>query len=185
MRKNLLALLAVAFFAFSAHAQNTFNKGDKVVNLGIGLGSTLYSGSYYTNKFPPVSASFEVGVKDELFDEKSSLGIGGYVGYTGAKWDYMGWGWNYSSIIVGARGALHYQLIDKLDSYTGLMLGYNIVSAKTYGSGGAWNNYSASASGVTYSWFLGGRYYFTDSFAGLLELGYGIAYLNIGIALKI
>lgn len=92
MKKILLTLMGLAFVCFSLHAQNTFKKGDKVINLGIGLGSTLYSGSYYTNKFPPVSASFEVGVKDELFDEKSSLGICGYVGYTGAKWDYMGWG---------------------------------------------------------------------------------------------
>lgn len=64
-------------------------------------------------------------------------------------------------------------------------LEYNIVSAKTYGYEGSWNNYSSSVSGFTGSWFLGGRYYFTDNFAGLLELGYGIAYLNIGVALKL
>lgn len=184
MKKQLLIVLAFVVMGLSSNAQNTFNKGDKVLNLGLGLGNTLYTGSNYTSSFPPVSASFEVGVKDELFDDKSSLGIGGYLGYTGAKWEYMDWGWDYSSIIVGARGALHYQLIDRLDSYTGLMLGYNIVSSKMFGSGGLWDNYSTSASGITYSWFLGGRYYFSDNFAGLLELGYGISYVNIGIALK-
>jgi hypothetical protein len=185
MKKQLLLFLLAGFLAVPGFSQNTFNKGDKVVNLGIGFGSTLYTGSFYNNRIPPVSASFEVGVKDELFDEKSSLGIGGYMGYTGAKWAYQGWGWNYSSIIIGGRGALHYQLIDKLDTYTGLMLGFNVVSAKSYGSGGLWDNYNTASSGLTYSWFLGGRYYFTEKLAGLLELGYGVAYINLGIALKL
>ena len=185
MKAKLLLMATVFVLSHTLMAQNTFNKGDKVVNLGLGLGSILYTGSYYTSKIPPVSASFEYGVKDELFDEKSSLGVGGYLGYTGAKWEYMNWGWNYNSIIVGGRGALHYQLIDKFDTYTGIMLGLNIVSSKTFGSGGAWNNYSTAGGGITYSWFLGGRYYFTDKLAGLLELGYGVSYLNLGIALKL
>ena len=185
MRKFLLTLLVSGMLVFSAQAQNTFGKGDMVLNLGLGLGSTLYSGSHYTNRTPPISASFEVGVKDQLFDEKSSLGIGGYLGYTGAKWDYQGWGWNYTSIIIGPRGILHYQLLDKLDSYTGLLLAYNVVSSKTFGSSGMWNNYSASASGLTFSWFLGGRYYFNNNIAGLLELGYGVSYLNLGVAFRL
>lgn len=185
MMKHFYLLIVLCMLAFAGHSQNTFNLGDKVVNLGLGLGSTLYTGSYYASRVPPVSASFEVGVKDELFDEKSSLGVGGYLGYTGAKWENQGWGWNYSSIIVGGRAALHYQLIDNLDSYTGLMLGYNVVSSKSFGSNGSWGNYSAVGSGITYSWFLGGRYYFTDNVAGLLELGYGVSYLNIGVAFKL
>ena len=184
MIKHFLPVVLAFLFAWSAEAQNTtFNEGDKVLNLGIGFGSTLYSGSYYTNRIPPVSTSFEVGIKDELFDENSSLGVGGYLGYTGAKWDYMNYGWSYTSIIAGARGALHYQFVDNLDTYTGLMLGYNIVSSKSHGSGGTTSN--AVGSGLTFSWILGGRYYFTDNLAGLLELGYGVAYLNVGIALKI
>ena len=114
-----------------------------------------------------------------------ALGVGGYLGYTGAKWENQGWGWNYSSVIVGGRAALHYQLIDKLDSYTGLMLGYNVVSSKSFGSNGSWGNHSAVGSGITYSWFLGGRYYFTDNVAGLLELGYGVSFLNIGVSFKL
>lgn len=153
-----------------------------MLNLGLGFGSTLYSGNYYSNKIPPVSASFEVGVKDELFDENSSLGIGGYVGYTGAKWEFNNYGWDYSSIIIGARGAVHYQFLDNLDSKSGLMLGYNVVSSKSYGISGSIAN--SVGSGLTYAWFLGGRYFFTDSLAGLLELGYGVAYLNVGVALK-
>jgi hypothetical protein len=185
MKKSLYLILVFALCGVSAMSQNTFNKGDNVINLGLGFGSTLYSGSYYTNRIPPVSGSFEVGILDELFDENSSIGVGGYIGYTGAKWDSNGWGWKYSSIIIGPRGSLHYQLVDNLDTYTGLMIGYNIVSSKTFGSGGLWNNYNATAGGITSSWFIGGRYYFSENFAAMLELGYGVAYLNLGVSIKI
>jgi hypothetical protein len=183
MKKNLIISFLLLFVAISASAQNTFVKGEKVLNLGLGLGSGYYSGSGYTNKIPPISASLEVGVKDNLFDEKSSLGIGGYLGYMAAKYEYNNWGYKYSDIIIGARGILHYQLVDKLDTYTGILLGYDIVSAKEFGTSSG-SNYSSSTSGVVWSWFLGGRYYFNEKFAGMLELGYGISYLNLGISVK-
>ncbi len=184
MKKLLVTLSVVLCLSVATIAQNTFNQGDKVINLGIGFGSTLYTGSYYTNKTPPISGAFEIGIKDNLFDDKSSIGIGGYLGYTGAKWEQSGYGWKYSNIILGARGALHYQLIDNLDTYTGLMVGYNMVSSSAIGSG-AYGGSTALGSGLRASWFLGGRYYFTEKVAGLLELGYGVSYLNLGIAFKL
>lgn len=185
MKHTLLLAAMALLMPLLINGQNMFSKGDKVLNLGVGFGSTLYSGSFYTSRVPPVSTSLEVGVKDELFDEDSSLGIGGYLGYTGAKWESNGWGWNYSSLILGARGLLHYQLLDDWDTYTGVMLGYNIVSSSSFGSEGSWNSYATTGSGLTSSWFIGGRYYFSENIAGMFELGYGIAYLNLGIALKL
>jgi hypothetical protein len=181
MKKILVSLFILGSISMAAISQNTFNNGDKVVNLGIGFGSMLYSGSHFSSKTPPISGSFEIGVKDKLFDDKSSLGIGGYVGYTGAKLQETGWGWKYSSIVVGGRAALHYQLIDKFDTYTGLMLGYNIVSASAIGTkyGSA-----TTSSGFAYSWYVGGRYYFSDNIAGLAELGYGVSFINLGLAFK-
>ncbi|HAH23767.1 MAG TPA: hypothetical protein DCL77_08420, partial [Prolixibacteraceae bacterium] len=94
-----------------------------------------------------------------------------------------GYGWKYSDIIIGARGAVHYQFIDHLDTYAGLMLGYDIVSSKTFGTGVFSGN--ATSSGFKFDVFVGGRYYFTDKFAGLVELGSGISYVNIGVAIKL
>lgn len=184
MKKLFLSLVVIALFLLPGQAQNTFNYGDKVVNLGIGLGSRIYSGSAYSKITPAISGSFEVGIKDDLFDEYSSLGVGGYMGYTSAEYTYgPGYGWKYTDFVIGARGLVHYQLIDDLDSYAGAMLGYDIVSSKTFGNGTFAG--SASSSGLDVALFIGGRYYFTEKIAGLLELGYGIAYLNIGVAIKL
>jgi len=184
MKKLLLVLLVAVFSLSQLLAQeSTFKQGDKVVNLGIGFGSTLYTGSNYTNSVPPLSVSLEVGVKDGVLD-KGSIGIGGMLAYSSSKWEYSGWGWKYSNFIIGARGAFHYPLLNKLDTYTGIVLGYNIATSKEFGNAVVGYNYSASSGGIVASWFVGGRYYFSNSFAAMAELGYGITYLKIGITLK-
>jgi hypothetical protein len=183
--KKLLALFFTALFALTQLAAQDpiFVKGDKVLNIGIGLGTTLYTGSYYKMQVPPVSASLELGILDEVID-KGSVGVGPYVGFASYKWEYMDWGWKYTNIILGARGNFHYPFIEKLDTYTGLLLGFNVVSSSEFGTSIPGFDYSATSSGLAWSWFIGARYYFTDNIAGMIELGYGIAYLNLGVALK-
>ncbi len=183
MKKILLLFVVVVLSLTQLVAQeSTFEKGTKVLNLGIGLGSTLYSGTYYKSSIPPISASFEVGVADNIL-EKGVIGVGGYLGYSSHKWEYSGWGWKYSNIIVGVRGNFHYPLVNKLDTYTGLLLGYNISSSKEFGTPTGYD-YNASSGGIAWSWFVGARYYFKDTFGVFAELGYGIAYLNLGVSLK-
>ena len=178
MRKLLLVLLVVLFSLTQLVAQeSTFKKGDKVINLGIGFGSTYY-GSYYTSHTPALSASVEFGVKDGVLD-KGSIGVGGYVGYSSATWASY---YKTSNIIIGARGSFHYPLVNKLDTYTGLLLGYNIYS---YSYESTYHGAAGSASNVALAWFAGARYYFSDKFAGTAEIGYGIAYLTIGVAIKL
>ncbi len=174
----LMVMAVVAVTGLFAQA-NTFSKGDKVANLSIGLGSTIY-GSGYSGGIPPIAASLEYGIKDELFNENSSLGVGGYLGFSTATWgDY----YSYSSIIVGARGILHYQLIDNVDTYGGILLGYNISSSKYTGVGASIGG--ASVGGLIYAGFVGARYYFSPKFAAMAELGYGIAVLNLGVSIKL
>lgn len=186
MKKMLFFIFAGVIATGTLSAQDpTFLKGDKVLNIGLGLGSTLYSGSFYSSQIPPISASLEFGIVDEIA-EKGVIGVGPYIGYSSYKYEYLGWGWKYSNIIIGARGSFHYPLVNKLDTYAGILLGYNISSSKEFGDpGSGFEDYTASSGGLVYSGFIGGRYYFTDAFAAMLELGYGIAYLNIGVALKL
>jgi hypothetical protein len=182
MKKSFL-LLAVAVFTFTQMVaqESTFSKGDKVLNLGIGFGGR-YTGTGMTTSVPPLGASFEVGVKDGVLD-KGSIGIGGMLAYSAHKWEYAGWGYKYSSIVIGARGTFHYPLVDKLDTYTGLLLGYDISTESEYGTATGYP-YDNSYGGFTYAWFVGARYYFSDSFAAFAELGVGVTILNIGVALK-
>jgi hypothetical protein len=183
MNKKRIFSMLMAFVAIAGmYAQSDmFAKGDKVVNASIGLGSSLYRG--IGGGIPPVGASFELGVKDELFNEKSSLGIGGYAGFTSAEQDLFGAKISYSSIIVGARGIVHYDIISKIDTYAGVLLGYNIASSKV--TGGALPGVGAAAGGLVYAGFVGARYYFTPKFGAMAELGYGIALLNVGVSLKL
>lgn len=186
--KKQIALIFAFFVVFTyANAQeNLFQKGDKVVNVGLGLGTTLYSGTGYSSTIPPVSVSAEFGVKDDLFG-KANLGVGGYLGIAGSEYKFsmLGseYGWKYTYIIVGARGVLHYPLVDKLDTYGGLLLGYNVVSASEFGN--VPMGFSASTGGLAYAGFIGARYYFTEKIGAMAELGYGISYLNIGLAIKL
>jgi hypothetical protein len=183
MKKILLLLVVMSFSLAQLNAQeSTFLKGDKVLNVGIGFGTTLYSGTYYKSQIPPISASLEFGVADNIL-EKGVIGVGPYLGYSSYKYEYSGWGWKYTNIIIGARGNFHYPLVNKLDTYTGLLLGYNVSSSKEFGTSSGYD-YNASSGGIVWAWFIGGRYYFSDNFGAMLELGYGVAYLNLGIALK-
>lgn len=162
MKKLILPVLLAVIFVYTAEAQNTtFNEGDKVLNVGLGIGSTLYTGSAYGSTIPPLSASLEFNVVDELFDENSSIGVGGYLGYAGYNYTLVGSDYGFSNLILGGRGALHYQFIDQLDTYAGLLLGYRIVSW----SNDSFNN--AASGGFLTAFYLGGRYYFNDNIAAI------------------
>jgi len=183
--KKLVAIALVAIFSIPLlQAQESmFNLGDKVVCLGIGLGSTLYSGSYYTRGFPPVSLSYNQAVKDDIL-EKGVIGIIGSVGYSSYKYDYLGWGYRYTNIFFGGGGTFHYPVLDKLDTYVGLMLGYNIVTANEFGTPTGWD-YSSSSSRFVFVSFVGARYYFSEQFAAFAQLGYGISYFTFGVCIKL
>ena len=182
--KHVLLLFVLFSIPLSGYTQ-PFIKGDKVINVGLGIGSTLYSGTGYKMGVPPLSASFEIGVT-EL--GPGIIGVGGYFGLSSYKWeDSFGgsnYGWKYSNTIIGARGNYHYNFVEKLDTYAGLMLGYNFINSKEIGNWPYGYDYSVNSSYFIWSIYIGGRYYFSDSFAAMLELGYGIAWLNIGVAFK-
>ena len=183
MKKLLFFITAAAFLTAPLTAQESmFVKGDKVFSIGFGLGTSLYSGSYYKMTFPPLAGSIEFGVKDGIF-EKGTLGVGAVAGYTGYKYEYSGWGWKYSDFIIGGRGYLHYPLVKKLDTYTGITLGYDISTATEFGTNSGYD-YDSSSGGFIWAWFVGGRYYLKDNFALQAELGYGVTYLTLGVAFK-
>src|SRR5690242_15284959 len=116
MKKYTLSLLlgAVALlFTFSSQAQSTdgsaFTKGSNIINLGIGLGTTLYA-TGYSGSFPPISISYDHGIANGRF------GIGGYLAHTAAKWGDKQDYWKFSYTVIGVRGDYHFYTTDKFDT---------------------------------------------------------------------
>lgn len=186
MKKAAITLFA-AFLAFNLFAQdNMFSKGDKVLNVGIGFGGGYYSGySSGYSKTPFLSASVDVGIIDGVLDE-GTIGVGGYVGFSSAKWESnYNYGWKETNFVIGPRGIFSYPLVDNFDTYAGVLLGFHSVSWKETGDWGGYPAYSAASSGIYFSGFIGGRYYFGDNFAIMAEIGSGgLSLATLGIALK-
>jgi hypothetical protein len=170
MKKVLMFLFLPCFFFPQLVAQeSTFSKGDKVLNIGVGIVSLL--GSEYTVTFPPITGSLEFGVADNVL-KKGAIGVAPFIGFGAYKYEI----YNYTYIPIGVRGIFHYPLVKKLDTYAGLLFGYFIVSGNQIGSA-----YESRGYG---SVFIGGRYYFSEKFAAMLELGADIIPLHIGVAYK-
>lgn len=197
-----LTLLVLAP-ATGLHAQ-AFDKGITAINLGIGLGGARYSYiSAYNNDYstsPTITASFEHGVAS--VDGIGAIGVGGLfanksVHYKSTSHSYSTtyeYDRKWSNTVIGLRGAIHLNELlesDQFDVYGGLMLGYNIGSYKdkstrTYhGVTTDWSDdYHYKLNFVTWSTFVGGRYYISDHIGAYLEVGYGVSYLNLGLTAK-
>lgn len=178
MKRILLAAFIAVTAFVPAYAQQ-FQTGTGAANLGVGFGTALNGLS--TGR-PAISVSYERGLWNA---GPGVISLGGYVGNTGFTYKAQDYTqkWNYT--VVGARGAYHYNgftSVPKLDPYGGLMLGYNIVKYSTTGEYTGVNNYG---SGVGYSLFVGGRWYFSENIAAFAELGYGISVANIGVSFKL
>lgn len=172
MKKLIIALFCLALIATTAEA-GPYKAGTKDLNLGIGLGSSLYGDAV----IPPISASLDFGYNKDI-------SIGGYLGFATTSYGIGDWEWNYTHIIIGARGAYHFYNEDKIDAYGGLMLGYNIISVSEP-DGYSGLGYTAESSHVTWNLFLGARYNFNPKISAFAELGYGISYLTLGVSFKI
>ncbi len=189
-RTFLLASISVIAFSKQSALAQGFNVGDNVASFSVGVGGNYGVSSAYSSQTPALGLGYERGVMDL---GPGVLGVGGYLGYKSLTNKYNLYGlqvdqsWSY--LMIGVRGNWHYNEwhgIDELDVYGGLLLSYNSVKytdRTNYGVGILPVAYNGG-SGIGLSALLGARYYFTESLAGQLELGYGISYASIGLAYK-
>lgn len=188
MKRLVLALSFVCAPLLLFSQESTINLEDKVFNVGVGLAPTYYHGIYWRTIVPPVSASIEYAIKDELIDKKGVLSVGAYTGFAYYDEHYSNYidtyGWKHSVVIIAARGVFHYPLVDKLDTYTGLMLGGILDNSSEYGTSYAPGVATTTRNRALLSWFVGARHYFKDNIAAMAEIGYGISWLNIGVSYK-
>jgi hypothetical protein len=187
--KRILLISVLLVLALSiSFGQIAYKKGDQVGSAMIGLGSFVYA-SGASSSLPPLSLAYDYGYNE-------NISFGGLISYTSASetydtYTYTGgytyvpvtakWTWSY--IIIGARAAYHYDLLhnSNIDTYGGVMLGYEIASTSSDNT-----SYPVSSSGSTmlFSGYVGGRYYFSPNLAAQAEIGFGLALLNIGVAYK-
>jgi hypothetical protein len=189
MKKSLrtisLSVMMALLLPLSNINAQTFDQGDIVLSAGFGVGANYYTGGWgYSTTFPPIFVAGDYCLREDL--GPGNLGVGGYIGYSAYKYDYYGdWGWKYSTLIIAARGTYHFtDLVDKLDLYGGLTLGAELVTDKAYGDYPG-TGYTTNTGGVAFEMLAGARYYFTDSFSAMGELGYGIAWLKLGVSLRL
>ncbi|MES2651047.1 MAG: hypothetical protein V4663_04870 [Bacteroidota bacterium] len=165
LKKIALAVILTGW-GITSFAQ-TYSKGVNLLNAGIGLG-----GGFGT----PIGLSFEHGFTDKI--------SGGVYGAYASEKVPTGFGdFKYTYILTAARASYHFDFgVEKLDPYLGVILGYNIASAKWTGAGAMPAN---SAGGVIYGGHAGARYFFSEKIGLFAEAGYGVGSLNVGLTFKL
>ncbi|GAB3925858.1 hypothetical protein [Larkinella terrae] len=174
MKKVLSSLLVMTLLLVGTKSFAQYQKGDKFLNAGIGLGA-YYGGGV------PIGASFEVGVTDEI-------SVGAQVDFYTWGYNYVGYKWRYTFIPVAVRGSYHVNELlnlnnDKLDLYAGLALGYYISS---YSDNSGYTGFYDNSYGnrVLFGLHIGGRYFFKPNIGAFAEVGYGVAPLKLGVTFK-
>ncbi len=186
---KLLTLIAVAIILpISVFAtEGPYKVKDLDISAGLGIG-TYESGDI---SIPPIGISVEYGFH-ELFS------VGGYLGYLRMGEDFFSLGdkmeWSYSHTIVAARGSMHFNKwltpihkLDGLDIYTGVMIGFDFQSVNLDYDGPSnpyINDYDDTDMDLLFSVHAGAKYMFNENWGAFAELGYGIAYLTVGLNYK-
>lgn len=175
MRKLVLLIAVVALFSVVSNAQEMFEKGTQVVKVGLGINGHGI----------PLEVSYEKGIVNDFLEVKGLvLGVGANLGYYGYKENFGGnLSWKYTNVIVAGRALVHYKFIDQLDTYAGIMLGYNVAKAKYDGVNSGFLQ-TPTVGGIVYGGLLGARYEFNQNWGAYFELGYSTSFGNLGIAYK-
>jgi len=168
----LTAILSVASIASQAQAQ--FQKGDLLLNAGLGIG-------YYYAEGLSLNINGEYSITDEL-------GIGPYFAFTQYDHHYAGYDYDYTFMDFGVRGSYHFSELFKinvkeLDIYGGAFLGFVVGN---YDYDGPGNDYDDPYDGgIRAGIHAGARYFFSNKFAAYGEVGIGLSPLVLGVSFKL
>jgi len=168
--KIINTLIFVVFIALTSFAQQSggYKKGDKLLNIGIGVNS-FYNGGI------PIGASCEQGITD-------AISVGVNADYLSNKY----FSFKFTAIYFGVRGSYHFNDLlklgnDNIDLYAGPTIGYRSFSWKDARQN-LGDNYG---SGIFLGVFIGGKYYLSDKIGLFTELGsIGSTNARIGVAFK-
>jgi hypothetical protein len=168
--KERFFVLCIICLSVSVHTNaqvdgnSVAQKGD--FNLGLAIGMPAVSG--WNAVMPTVSTDISWVFLSEFIDTKTfgkngSVDLGVYYGFSAYQQDNLAGSigdpkLQYHSVLL--RSAFHFQFLNKLDTYAGIMSGVNIRS---------YSNNSSDKS-FAYNLYAGARYYFSPKFAVKMEL---------------
>lgn len=154
MKKLFLGLCLALGLVATASAQDTFRKGDNILNVGIGLSG---SGSV---SLPPLSATYERSIADGII-EKGAIGLG----VQGELLTYKNVEGSALALFAGPRLSFHYEFVENLDTYIGVQAGLAFASSHA----------KLGIDGI-----LGARYYLGESWGVFCEFGTGLSSFKLG-----
>lgn len=175
MKKILLMLFVASILSVTSEkAFAQYEKGDKLLNLGLNLGGTYGGGG------AGVGASFEAGIHEYI-------SVGAQADFVTWNYGYFGYKWRYNFITIAARGSYHFGkhfiTNEKLDLYAGPSVGFRAASySSPDGYSGLYDN--AYGSGIFFGAFAGAKYYFKPNMGAFAEVGYNASPVKVGIAFK-
>lgn len=148
--------------------------GDVSVYGGLGVGSPLYGGV-------PLVIGGDYMINDVI-------GIGAEFNRMSYNESLYSYDLDWTVTLFGARGTYHVmETLDlsnpKLDLYGGLFLG--VASVSVDADDGVSSDSYSSPSDFGYTFFVGGRYMFSENVGLNGELGYGISVLKLGLNVRL
>jgi hypothetical protein len=162
----VITMLCIMVCSFGAKAQYddlyAFEKGNSLigVNVGVGLGNDSRTA---------VSAFYEYGLAN-LFTEECVLGGGFFGGFHKDKLKNE----VEKIYIVGLKMNVHYQFVERLDTYAGIAPNFNI---RTYELG-------KDEAKFQFYVHIGGRYYLTNWLGVFAEMSTGYNNFSGGFSIK-
>ena len=167
---------------YASRNSGSFDKSAHLISLTYGFPNTLdYAGFLYggnDKSIGPVNFRYEFPIRDEA-------GVGLSVAGAKKEWDFgEGYSTDVTGISISPLGFYHFNKlipVAKLDVFAGVGANVNIISYKyseTYADDDEVEVYPTA--------LVGARYYFTDSFSGIVEAGGGsFAFVKFGLSFKL
>ncbi|MDR1380733.1 MAG: hypothetical protein LBJ47_04555 [Tannerella sp.] len=168
MKNLMLTLIFTTVTVFTANAQYddlyTFEQGKSLVGVNVGV-------KFGNDRKTAVSAFYEYGLA-RLFADECTLGGGLFGGYYRDALNNE----VENIYITGIRINVHYQFVDRLDTYAGVDPNFNIKTYKL--------QKDANEAKFALYFHAGGRYYLTNWLGVFAEISTGYNNFSGGLSIK-
>lgn len=172
MRTVTLSVVFVFVLSVMASAQSPFSTQSHVIHFGVGFGE---KDEFAADATPFVGLSYEQGLVDDL--GIGNLAVGGLVG---AKYFYgNNLDNNLTRMLVAGKVTYHFNFVNSynFDFYVGGLGGLFFWLSNPEEISNAKTDFDFGA-------FAGIHYFFSDRFGIYCEAGYGLGFINGGLAIN-